>query len=108
LDGFDRSEGNQPVLSRYSAGFLRDCSTIEVQHPAESLMPLHPWPLHRHCGSGLEQPVLDTLVIALHVIVSNELANSTAQRGLPDEDHPIQAFLFDGAHEALRIGIQIG
>jgi hypothetical protein len=47
------------------------------QHPTESLTSPHPCSRHRQYGSGLEQSVLDALVIALHVIVSNELANST-------------------------------
>ena len=38
----------------------------------------------------------------------NEFGDSSTQRRLPDEDHPLQAFLLDRAHEALRIGIQIG
>jgi len=52
-----------PVLSKYSAGCLRSRSTIEVPHPTESPTLLHRRSLHRQCGSGLEQSVLDTLVI---------------------------------------------
>ena len=41
-------------------------------------------------------------MVMLHVF-----GNSSAQRCLPDEDHPIQAFVFDRAYETLSIRIQI-
>jgi len=47
-------------------------------------------------------------MVALAMIMSDELGDSTTQGGLPHEDHPIQAFFLDRAHEALRISIQIG
>ena len=64
-----------PVLSRYSAGPLHSRFTIETQHPTEPLTPLCFCPRHRRRRSGLDQSVFDALVIALHVIVSNELAS---------------------------------
>ena len=96
-----------PVLSRYSAGRLRSRSTIEVQHSTESLTALYPRSLHWQSGSGLEQSVLDALVIPLRVIVHYEFGDGTTQRSLPYENHPLQAFLLDRAHEALRMGIEI-
>jgi hypothetical protein len=107
LAQYKLSKGQKPVLSRYSAGRLRSRSTIEVQHSTESLTPLHPCFLHRQSGSGLEQSVLDALVIALRVIVHYEFGDGTTQRSLPYENHSLQAFLLDRAHEALRMGIQI-
>jgi hypothetical protein len=40
--------------------------------------------------------------------MSRKLGDSTTQSALPHKDHPIQAFFLNRAHEALRIGIQIG
>jgi hypothetical protein len=40
--------------------------------------------------------------------MSDELGDSTTQGALPHQDHPIQAFFFNRAHKAFRIGIQIG
>jgi len=41
------------------------------------------------------------------MIVHHEFGDSTTQRRLPHEDHPVQALFFDRAHEALGIYIQI-
>ena len=51
--------------------------------------------------------VLDALMISLDVLVSHELADRTAQRGLPHKDHPVQALIFDRAHKALGKRVQI-
>jgi hypothetical protein len=56
----------------------------------------------------LDQLIAKALVIALSMIVDDEFGDSLTQRRLPDEDHPIQAFFLDRAHEALGIRIQIG
>jgi hypothetical protein len=45
--------GWTPVLSRYSAGYLRSRTAMEVQHPTESLTSLYRCSRHRRCGSGL-------------------------------------------------------
>jgi hypothetical protein len=47
-------------------------------------------------------------MIALAMIMRHVFRDGPAQRSLPDEDHSIQAFLFDRAYESLRVRIQIG
>ena len=46
-------------------------------------------------------------MIALMMVVGNEFGDGTTQPALLHEDHPIQAFLFDRANEALRIRIAV-
>ena len=46
-------------------------------------------------------------MIALMMVVGNEFGDGTTQPALLHEDHPIQAFFFDRAYEALRVRIQI-
>ena len=48
------------------------------------------------------------LVIPLPVIVRGVLASCLPQRLLAEEDHPIQAFIFDRPDESLGVGIQVG
>ena len=47
------------------------------------------------------------MVILLTAIMGQVLTNGTAQRLQPNEDHPIQAFVLDRTHKALRESIQI-
>lgn len=46
-------------------------------------------------------------MITFRVIMLHEFTHCTTQRGLPDENHPIQTFFYDRANEALGIGVQI-
>jgi hypothetical protein len=50
---------------------------------------------------------LQALVISFGVIMGQELANRLAQRAFPEEDHPVQAFLLDVAHEPLDVGCEV-
>ena len=54
---------------------------------------------------GHNQPVAETLVVSLAVIMQNELVNSFAQLVFAKEDHSVQAGFLYAANEALRIGI---
>ena len=46
-------------------------------------------------------------MIPFALIVSDVLGDGETQRALPYEYHPVQAFLFDRAHKALRERIQV-
>jgi hypothetical protein len=48
-----------------------------------------------------DQPVAETLVVSLAVIMQNELVNPFAQRSLTEEDHALQAGFLDAAYESL-------
>ena len=46
-------------------------------------------------------------MIPFVVVVRDELADGATQRALADQDHALEAVFLDGAHEALRIGVQV-
>ena len=55
-----------------------------------------------------DQTVFEALMGTFRVVMGHVFRYRPVQRCLPDKNHPIQAFLFDLAYEALGIGIQIG
>jgi hypothetical protein len=78
---------------------------IKVQHATEAHSAANR-PIGSSRGSGkLEQAILDTLVIALAMVMRQVFVYGTAQRCLPDEEHSIQTFFLDPAYEALRVRI---
>jgi len=66
-------------------------------------------------GSGIsrmgfisdDQPVAQTLVDSLTMIIGQELTGRLAQRAFSEQDHPVQAGLLDRSGEPLCVGIQI-
>ena len=69
-------------------GFALRCfAVVVVQQTAEPLAALD----FTEDGGGLafDQSVVETLGIALSMIVLDELGNSASQRSLAEEDHPI-------------------
>ena len=46
-------------------------------------------------------------MIPFVVVVRDELADGATQRALADPDHALEAGVLDGAHEALRVGVQV-
>jgi hypothetical protein len=98
-----------PVLSRNSneansCGF----SKVVAEETAESLPALDAPVLWKFCEFRLNDFVLQTLVVALGVIMQSELRNSATQRGLSEEDHSLYAGFFDASDESFRESVQIG
>ena len=58
--------------------------------------------------AGDEDPIAHSLVITFGVKMGQEFTDRISQRGLAEEDHPIQTFLFKRAVESFQIGVQIG
>jgi hypothetical protein len=52
--------------------------------------------------------MIKTLMIALLVMMRQIVMDRITQRAFTHEDHATQRFLFDQAHEALTMGIQMG
>ena len=46
-------------------------------------------------------------MIPFVVVVRDELADGATQRAFADQDHALEAGFLNGAHEALRVGVQI-
>ena len=53
-----------------------------------------------------DQAIVEPLVIPFVVVVRDELADGATPRALADQDHALEAGVLDGAHEALRVGVQ--
>ena len=50
--------------------------------------------------------MVEPLVIPFVVVVRDELADGATPRALADQDQAREAGVLDGAHEALRVGVQ--
>lgn len=79
---------------------------VIVEHSTETLAPMHGarW---RDGGAGLHEPVFEALMVALSLIMRHELGDCVLKRGLPEEDHSVQALGFYGAHKAFCESVQI-
>ena len=56
----------------------------------------------------LDQAIGQALVVPFTMVVVHELLNGATQTGLAEENHPLQAFGFDGSDEMLGDGIPVG
>lgn len=78
---------------------------VIVEHSTKALSPAHGLRWRRDSG-GPQELVLEALVIALSVVVRHELGDRVLKRGLPEEDHSVQAVLsrnrIDAAQAAAR------
>jgi hypothetical protein len=78
------------------------------QHAAEPFPALNLASRTTDFLAALDQSVAQPLVIPLRVKVSEKVGGGLPQRRFAEEDLAIQAFLFQAAHEAFQMGIQIG
>ena len=51
--------------------------------------------------------MVEPLVIPFVVVVRDELADGATPRALADQDQALEVGVLDGAHEALRVGVQV-
>ena len=80
---------------------------VVPQHPAESFAATYlPTPLP-YFGLRLDQPIAETLVAPLSMIVLHERANGPTQCRLRKEDHPVKALALDRENESLGVGVEI-
>jgi hypothetical protein len=54
-----------------------------------------------------DQPVVETLVVSLAMIMHHEFVNSFAQRSLTEQDDALQTGFLDAADESFGVGIQV-
>jgi len=78
---------------------------VITEHPAEALSPSD-WTKLSYRGRPQEL-VCQTLMIALSMVVSHEVGDRELKRGMPEEDHAVQALGFYRAHETFGECIQI-
>ncbi len=81
---------------------------IEAQHSAEPLGTLDSAERRFRTIIGLNQPIVDPLVIPLPVIMGGELAGRFPERLLAEEDHPVETFVLDRPDEPFCVGVQVG
>ena len=81
---------------------------VETQHPAEPLDALDRADCRCRTIAGLDQPIVDSLVISLPVIMRGVLASSSPKRPFSEEDHPIETFILDRSHEPLGVRVLFG
>lgn len=79
---------------------------VVVQHATDPLASTK-----RSVSSGprewLNQLVPDALMVTLDVVVRHELGYRATKMPLPQQDHAIEALLFDRPHEPLRIRVAV-
>jgi hypothetical protein len=81
---------------------------VEAEQPTESHLPMHGALGHRQPRPRPEQPIAQPLVVALGVVVLEELRDGPSQHALAEEHHLRQALVFDGLHELLGDGVHVG
>ena len=86
---------------------------IEVEQAAEPLAPNDPAVCVGWFGRSDDQPVLDTLVISLAMVVLDELGDHVPKVSLAERHDPIEALTPDGERtnrsaKALRSGLRGG
>ena len=81
---------------------------VVIQHSAQPLAAADGSNATDACVILYDQPVAQSLVVALPMIVLNDFVEGLPQGTFPEQDHPFQAGLFDGSDEPLGVGIQIG
>ena len=58
-------------------------------------------------ADAVDQLVVKPLMVALATVMDHEVGERTPEVLLTQRNHPIQAFLFDGPHKALRMRIAV-
>ena len=78
-----------------------------MQHPTEPLA-ARDATMGWRCRRQRQDPALvEPLVIPFVVVVRDELVDGATPRALADQDHALEAEVLDGAHAALRVGVQV-
>ena len=77
-----------------------------MQHPTEPLAARDAPTGWRCRQQRQDQATVEPLVIPFVVVVRDELADGATPRALADQDQALEAGVLDGAHEALRVGVQ--
>ena len=90
-----------------AAEISRRGAVVIVQHSAQPLAAQHCSRMTRLAFIWHDQPVAETLVVSLAVIVRREFVDRLPQRAFTEEDHPVQAGFLDGSNKALRLGIGV-
>ena len=95
-----------PRLASLRANPSRRFPIVEIEQPAQTAAALD-----ITCSSVSKfrpnDPALQPLMISLPMVMLNIFADHVAQGPFTEQDHLIQALLFDRTHKTLREGIEI-
>ena len=126
LEAFSRFRGDQPtrhwlcdrrpgaelsfrpfVPSSGAPELLCSVAVVIAEQAAQSLTTSHLPVGTTDAFFRFEQCVPEPLIVALSVIMMDELSDGTAQRWLTEEDHPLQALALDRQNKPFDVSVQI-
>src|ERR1700687_4266834 len=81
----------------------RRFAVVEVEHSTEPPAPVNGSIMRSNSRAPIDQFVAEPLMVSFPVVMVHVFGHRTAQRRLPDEDHPVQAFELDRANTSLRV-----
>ena len=92
------------LMGRQSRGL----SMVEIEESAQAVAPLHVGRRARRRWRLLQKPVVESLMVALAVVVLNVLPHEEAHVALTERDHTSETFLFDRPNKPFGVGVEIG
>ena len=79
---------------------------VRAEESSESLATLNA--IHRlGLGRSIDQPIAESLMVAIQVVVRDIFVDGVPQVQLADGDDLREALLFDRTHESLRVRVEI-
>src|SRR6516225_5803582 len=91
-----------------SEWFSGSLAVVVVQPPAETFPPMHFAFAARMLRLETDQCIVQTLVVALAMVMRHEFSSRFPHRALAKQDHPLQTRFLDRAYKPFRVRVQIG
>ena len=101
------SPPDHPFRPTGAPELLCGVAVVIAEQAAQSLTTLHLPVGTADAFFRFEQRVPEPLMVALSVIMTDELSDGTAQRLLTEEDHPLQALALDRQNKPFDVSVQI-
>ena len=86
----------------------RGLSMVETEKPAQAIAPSHVGGPALRRWRLLQKPVVESLMVALAVVVLNVLPCEEAHVALTERDHASETFLFDRPNKPFGVRVEIG
>ena len=80
---------------------------VIAQHAAEALAARDRTGGQPDCASGVDERVVEPLMVALGVVMGEVFGHGLAQGVFAEKDHAVEAFVSDGSHEAFDKGVAV-
>ena len=101
------SPADHPFRPTDAPELLCGVAVVIAEQAAQSLTTSHLPVRTADAFFRFEQRVPEPLMVALSVIMMDELSDGTAQRLLTEEDHPLQALALDRQNKPFDVSVQI-